>query len=135
MHTLVDFITHVKGIEYILSILFIAGFLVFWEILKPRPFSTVVTTGKEDLEHLKRTGYGETMKNLGKIAAAPFIGLAYVLLLPIGFFIVLLSEATTLVVKGAAALLGKNVSFEWRPMEAYLAGKKRKKSEPDSKEK
>ncbi len=129
MHTLVDFITHVKGIEYLLSILFIAGFLVFWEVLKPRPFSTVVATGKDDLEHLKQTGYGETMKNIGKIAAAPFIGLAYVALLPIGFFLVVLSEGVALAVKGGAALLGKNVSFEWRPMEAYLAGKKRKKSE------
>ena len=129
MHTLVDFITHVKGIEYVLSILFIAGFLVLWEALKPKPFATVVNTGKEDLDHLKQTGYGETMKNIGKIAAAPFIGLAYIVLLPIGFFIVLLSQAVTMLAKGAAALLGKNISFEWRPMEAYLAGKKRKKSE------
>jgi hypothetical protein len=128
MYTLVDFITHVKGIEYVLSILFIAGFLVFWEILKPRPFSTVVTTGKEDIEHLKQTGYRETLKNAGKIAAAPFIGLAYVVLLPIGFFIVLLSEATTMLVKAGASLLGRNVSFEWRPMEAYLAGRKQKKN-------
>ncbi len=128
MYTLVDFITHVKGIEYILSLLFIAGFLVLWEVLKPKPFSTVVSTGKEDLEHLKQTGYGETMKNASKIVAAPFIGLAYVVLLPIGFFIVLFSKAATMAVKGGAALMGKNVTFEWRPMEAYLAGKKRKKS-------
>jgi hypothetical protein len=50
-------------------------------------------------------------------------------LLPIGFFIVLLSQAVTMLAKGAAALLGRNISFEWRPMEAYLAGKKRKKGE------
>ena len=31
MYTLVDFITHVKGIEYILSLAAIAGFLLFWE--------------------------------------------------------------------------------------------------------
>ena len=135
MYTLVDFITHVKGIEYILSILFIAGFLVLWEILKPRPFSTVVDTGKEDLEHLKQTGNKEILKNLGKLAAAPFIGLAYIVLLPIGFFIVLLSEVVTMLAKGAAALLGRNVSFEWRPMEAYLAGKKRKKTGTDAEKK
>ncbi len=128
MYTLVDFITHVKGVEYILSLLFIAGFLVMWEVLKPRPFSTVVNTGKEDLAHLKNTGYREALKNVSKIAAAPFIGLAYVVLLPIGFFAVLLSEAVVMAIKGGASLLGKNVSFEWRPMEAYLAGKKRKKS-------
>jgi hypothetical protein len=129
MYTLVDFMTHVKGIEYILSILFIAGFLLFWEILKPRPFATLVNTGKEDLEHLKQAGYRETMKNAGKIAAAPFIGLIYVIMLPVGFFFVLLTEAVTLLVKGGAALLGKNIAFEWRPMEAYLSGKKKKKTE------
>jgi hypothetical protein len=129
MYTLVDFMTHVKGIEYILSILFIAGFLLFWEVLKSRPFATVVSTGQEDLAHLKETGYRETMKNMGKIAAAPFIGLAYVTMLPIGFFVVLLAEVVTLAVKAGAALLGKNASFEWRPMEAYLAGKKKKKTE------
>jgi hypothetical protein len=128
MYTLVDFITHVKGIEYILSLLFIVGFLVFWEVLKPKPFATVVTTGKEDLEDLKRSGYGEALKLAGKIAAAPFIGLLYVVLLPIGFFVVVLSEAVSLLVKGGASLLGRNVSFEWRPMEAYLAGKKKKKN-------
>jgi hypothetical protein len=72
MHTLVDFITQVKGIEYILSILFIGGFLLFWEILKPRPFATVVSAGKDDLEHIRQNGYRETMKFAGKIAAAPF---------------------------------------------------------------
>jgi hypothetical protein len=128
MHTLVDFMTHVKGIEYILSILFIAGFLLFWEILKPRPFATVASTSREDLNHLKQTGYQETMKSIKKIAAAPFIGLLYVAILPVGFFFVLLSEAVTLGVKAGAALLGRNVSFEWRPMEAYLAGKKKKKA-------
>jgi hypothetical protein len=129
MYTLVDFMTHVKGIEYVLSILFIAGFLLFWEILKPRPFVTIISTGKTDLEHLKQTGYGEIMKKVGKLAAAPFIGLLYVTLLPFGFLFMLFSEVVTLIVKGGAALLGKNVSFEWRPMEAYLAGKKKKKSE------
>jgi hypothetical protein len=129
MHTLVDFITRVKGIEYILSIMFIGGFLLFWEILKPRPFATVMNAGKEDLEHLRQNGYRETMKFVGKVAAAPFIGLAYIVMLPIGFFFVLLSEAVNLLVKGVSTLLGKDVSFEWRPMEAYFSGKQKKQSE------
>ncbi len=129
MHTLVDFITHVKGIEYILSILFIGGFLLFWEILKPRPFATVVSVGKDDLDQIKQNGYRGTMKYVGRIAAAPFIGLAYIVMLPIGFFFVVLSEAVNLLVKGVSTLLGKDVSFEWRPMEAYFTGKKRKEKE------
>jgi hypothetical protein len=132
MHTLVDFITRVKGIEYILSIMFIGGFLLFWEILKPRPFATVVNAGKEDLDHIRQGGYKETMKFAGKVAAAPFIGLAYIVMLPIGFFFVVLSEAVNLLVKAVSTFLGKDVSFEWRPMEAYFTGKKRKEKDADS---
>ena len=132
MHTLVDFITQVKGIEYILSILFIGGFLLFWEILKPRPFATVVSAGKDDLEHIKQSGYRETMKFAGKIAAAPFIGLMYIVMLPVGFFFVLLSEAVNLFVKGVSTVLGRDMSFEWRPVEAYFTGKKRKRTEADA---
>ena len=136
MYSLVDFITHVKGIEYILSILFIAGFLLFWEIMKPRPFATMVAMGKDDLEHLKRTGYRPTMKNIGKIAAAPFIGLIYVVMLPFGFFFMVFLEAVSLFLKGSAALLkrtGMDVSFEWSPMEAYFTGKKSGKAETNDK--
>ena len=48
-------------------------------------------------------------------------------MLPIGFFAAL----TVAVVNGVGAVLarvvGKSVGFEWRPMEAYLAGRKKKK--------
>jgi hypothetical protein len=127
MFTLVDFITHVKGIEYILSITAIAGFLLFWEALKPRPFKTVVETGKDDLGYIEQTGgFKGIMKSVGKIAAAPFIGLAYIVMLPIGFFAVLGIGAVNLAMKGIASVAGKSATFEWRPMEAYLAGKKKK---------
>ena len=127
MYTLVDFITHVKGIEYIMSISAIAGFLIFWEVLKPRPFRTVVETGKDDLSHIEQTGgFGNVMKSVGKIAAAPFIGLAYIVMLPVGFFAALAVGAVNLGLKGAASIMGKSATFEWRPVEAYLAGKKRK---------
>lgn len=129
MYTLFDFMTHVKGIEYIISILSIAAFIVFWEVLKPKPFATVVKTGKEDLAHLKESG--ETIKYVRQLAAAPFIGLAYIVILPLGFFLVLLSEAVNLVVKGVSTMLGRDVSFDWRPMEAYLTGKKRNQKKGD----
>ena len=130
MHTLFDFMTHVKGIEYIISVLSIAMFIVFWEILKPKPFATVVNASKEDLEHLKQSG--DTIKYVRQLVAAPFIGLAYIVILPVGFFIVVLSEAVNLAVKGISTLLGKDVSFDWRPMEAYFTGKGRKAKETGS---
>jgi hypothetical protein len=134
MYTLVDFITHVKGIEYILSVLAIAGFLLFWEVLKPRPFKTVVETGKDDLGYIEQTGgFKNIMKAVGKIVAAPFIGLAYIVMLPIGFFGALAVAAINVAMQGAASLAGKSASFEWRPMEAYLTGKKKKKEQADAK--
>lgn len=128
MFTLVDFITHVKGIEYIMSLSAIAGFLLLWEVLKPAPFRTVVATGKDDLGYIEQAGgAGHILKSVGKIAAAPFIGLAYVAMLPVGFFAALAVGAVNLGMKGVAAVVGKSATFEWKPVEAYLAGKKNRK--------
>ena len=127
MYTLVDFITHVKGIEYIMSLLAIAGFLLFWEALKPAPFRTVAETGKDDLNYIEQAGgVRHILKSVGKIAAAPFIGAAYIVMLPIGFFAALAIGAVNVAMKGVAAIAGKSMTFEWRPVEAYLAGRKKK---------
>ena len=69
---------------------------------------------------------GGVMKYAAKIATAPFVGLMYIVMLPVGFFFVVLSEVVNLVVKAVSTMLGKDVSFDWRPMEAYFTGKKRK---------
>jgi len=129
MNSMFDFITHVKGIEYILSLALIAGYLLVWEALKPRPFRTVKETGREDLAHLRQTGMKNTLKLAGKIVAAPFIGLLYVVLLPVG----LVSALSYSLIAGVA---GTSESFSWRPMEAYFSGKKktRKQETDDSKQ-
>jgi hypothetical protein len=127
MNSMFDFITHVKGIEYILSLTFIAGFILYWEVLKPKPFQKVKETGQEDLAHVRQTGMKDTLKLVGKIAAAPFVGLLYIVLLPMGF----ISALSYAVVSGLA---GKGEAFSWRPAEAYLSGKKktRKQDAPDT---
>jgi hypothetical protein len=127
MYTLVDFITHVKGIEYIISVLSIGMFLVFWEVLKPKPFASVISSGREDWQYLQKSG--GVMKYASKIAAAPFIGLAYIVMLPVGFFFVVLAEVVNLAVKGVSTLMGRDMSFDWNPVEAYFTGKKRKQAE------
>jgi hypothetical protein len=55
------------------------------------------------------------MKSLSKIAAAPFIGIAYVVMLPVGFAAALIIAATSLILNGLSGILGKNMSFDWRP--------------------
>jgi hypothetical protein len=127
MNSMFDFITHVKGIEYILSLTFIAGFILYWEVLKPKPFQKVKETGQEDLEYVKQNGMKDTLKLVGKIATAPFVGLLYIILLPVG----MVSALSYAVVSGIA---GKGESFAWRPAEAYLSGKKKTKKQdaPDT---
>jgi len=61
------------------------------------------------------------------LLASPLIGLLYVVLLPF------IGMATLAVLAGRKALgagagaAGKTVSFGWRPVEAYLAGRKKGK--------
>lgn len=122
MHTMYDYITQIKGVEYIISIMFIAGYILFAEVLKPKPFAAAISEGKDDIEYIRRTGYRTVLKTAGRIAAAPFIGIAYVVALPFAFFVAIASVAA-----GAALnALGKSAVFGWRPTEAYLTGKKKK---------
>jgi len=122
MHTLFDYLTHVKGVEYIIALLFMVGYILYAEMLKPRPFKSVTETAKEDLEFVKKAGYKGVLKTLGKIAAAPFIGLAYVIVLPFAFVFTLAKIA----LNGILGLAGRSIAFGWRPMEAYLAGKRKR---------
>ena len=131
MHTLFDFMTHIKGVEYILALLFIAGYILFSEVLKPKPFATLKSTGKDDLEYARKVGSRGIMKTIGKIAAAPFIGIAYVVMLPFAFVAALGAEVGSRVM----SLAGSSAHFGWRPMESYLTGKKTKKEDKKQEEK
>jgi len=124
MNTLYDYITHVKGVEYIISILFIAGYILYAEVLKPKPFKTLKEASREDLDFMK-SNKPSTIATLKKIAAAPFIGLGYVVMLPFAFAY----AVGTAALNGVLGLAGRSASFGWRPTEAYLAGKKKKKEE------
>lgn len=125
MHTLFDFITYVKGVEYIIAILAIGLYMLYWEMLKSKPFKSVVETGRDDLRHIRRMGYANAVKTIGKVMAAPFIGLVYIVILPLGFAYALGSAA----VNGVLTLAGREASFGWRPTEAYLSGKKKEKKD------
>lgn len=132
MHTLIDFMTHVKGVEYVISVLAITGYILYAEILKPKPFKTLAKSAGEDLEYLRDTGFRHTLRTVGRIAAAPFIGLAYVIALPFVFVFTLGAELAGMAAEGlekALGMAGRTASFGWRPMEAYLGGKKGKKKD------
>jgi hypothetical protein len=133
MHTLTDFTTHIKGVEYIISVLAITGFILFVEILKPKPFRTLKQSINEDVEHLRREGSKSTLRTLKRLAAAPFIGLAYVVSLPFVFTYAVARECvgrTAEALEGALGVAG----FGWRPVEAYFGGKKDKKGKGKAKD-
>lgn len=131
MHTLFDSITFVKGVEYLIALACIAAYMIYWEALKPKPFKSMVTTAKEDREYRRELGQGSTMKTIRKIATAPFVGLAYIAALPAAFLFALGVAA----VNGLLSLAGKEASFGWRPVEAYLTGRKKRKEENKEHEK
>jgi len=56
MYTLFDFITQVKGAEYLIAVSAIGLFILFWEVLKPRPFRSMVETAREDLSSIGQSG-------------------------------------------------------------------------------
>jgi hypothetical protein len=131
MHTLVDFLTRVKGVEYILSVLTITGFILFIEMLKPAPFRSIRKLIGEDVAFLRKEGFRNVMKTVGRAAAGPFIGLLYVLSLPFLFVYTLAVELRGMAAEGMATALdavGASAVFGWRPSEAYLAGRKARKA-------
>ena len=131
MNTLFDFLTYIKGVEYVLAISAIVLYMLYWEALKPKPFRKMMEKGKDDLGYIRKTGYRATLRTTGKVIAAPFIGLAYIIALPFWFAYALGSA----MVSGMISLVGKEVAFGWRPAEAYLAGKKKMKNKERKPEK
>lgn len=145
MYTLFDFITQVKGAEYLIAVSAVGLFILFWEVLKPRPFKSMVDTAKGDVTQISRSGgFAVVLRTAGHVAAAPFIGLAYVVALPFVFAYalgqVLLQGAAWAIgasaewvartlVQGAQAvarIVHVSPAFSWRPQEAYFLGRKRR---------
>jgi len=134
MHTLVDFLTRVKGIEYLISVLAITGFILYVEILKPKPFKALARHVREDVDHLRGDGGRSALRTAGRLASAPFIGLFYVITLPflfVGTFAKELAGLAADALARATGEAGRTVSFGWRPTEAYLGGRKDKKGKQD----
>jgi hypothetical protein len=145
MYTLFDFVTQVKGAEYLIAVSAVGLFILFWEVLKPKPFKSMIDAAKGDIEQVSRSGgFAQVLRTAGHVAAAPFIGLAYVVALPFVFVYavghVLLQGmahvisasaewvAQTLVLgaRAIARIVHVSPAFSWRPQEAYFLGRKRR---------
>jgi flagellar biosynthesis protein FlhB len=76
------------------------------------------------------TGEGTTyfrMSSAVMLLAGPVIGLLYAILMPIIGIATVVTLAVRAVLQGMYNLAAKSISFGWQPMNAYLAGKKKKR--------
>ena len=65
------------------------------------------------------------------LLAGPILGLAYIVLLPIMGIVTALSLLVQKALGGVISVGKQIVSFGWRPGEAYLGGKNKKKDDSD----
>ncbi len=63
------------------------------------------------------------------LLSGPFIGLAYAVLMPIIGIGTVAVIGVRALLKGMYNLAAKTISFGWRPSDAYLSGKKKKKQD------
>lgn len=75
--------------------------------------------GNRDAEYLK-------IPAAGILAAGPLLGLLYAVFLPFIGIAMLVTLVGQKALAGVANMIGSTVSFGWRPLEAYLGGKKKK---------
>lgn len=68
------------------------------------------------------------------IMAAPLIGLVFAVFLPFIGIVMTLSLVTKKLGQGVASAAASSMSFGWRPIEAYLAGRRAKKAAQEKEE-
>lgn len=113
MDTLFDFTTKVKGVEYVIAISAIFSFILFLEILKNKPFKSIMDAGSDELRYVKEHGL-----SLARLLTALFKGIIYVISLPFAFF----SGIGTALINLLSNAAGGSLVFSWRPIEAYFSG-------------
>jgi hypothetical protein len=125
MHTLFDFTSSVSAVQYLLSLLFILGFIIFNEILKPMPFEGLLKAVSEDIRFIRSQKKVEVTRLIKNITLAPVYALFYFASLP------------ALFIQGVTVIIGKGLvdvsSAGWSPLRAYFTGRRKaKKSKKDN---
>ena len=115
MHTLFDFVTRVNGIQYLLALFFVLGVIVFFEIMKPRPFKGLAALAAEDAQFLKTLWKERDFQLLKNLAMAPV------------YLVIYLAAVPLLFLKGMAEPVGAMTSAGWSPVRAYFTGARKAK--------
>jgi hypothetical protein len=96
----------------------------YWDLKNGRRIDVT----DEDVLPGERTSTYLRMPSGVMLLTGPVIGLVYVIFLPFIGIAVVATVAGRKLVEGMANLIGKSLSFGWRPKNAYLSGKKKEKS-------
>ena len=115
MNTLFDFVSNVNAMQYGLALLFVAGFVVFTEILKARPFAQLKESAAEDIRFIRSQGREKNTQLLKNLVSAPLYLVTYIASVPFLF------------VKGMAEPLGSLTTAGWSPVRAYFTGSRKAK--------
>lgn len=75
------------------------------------------------------------MSPAGVLVLGPILGLVYAVFLPFIGIAMLVKLVGEKIIVGLLSLVASTFSFKWRPLEAYLAGKKRSKNNGKKEEK
>ncbi len=67
------------------------------------------------------------------LAAGPVLGLIFAIFLPFIGIVMTVGMIVSKVVEGVTSVAAASISFGWRPIESYLAGRKQKKAEREKK--
>lgn len=101
-----------------------AGEGTYWNVMNGRRVDIRqegILPGEEKAIYIKAPG-------IVVLLAAPVLGLLFAVFLPFIGIAMTLTLAAKKLASGTANAAAKSFSFGWRPVEAYLAGKKRKKA-------
>lgn len=124
MHTLYDFISEVNLMQYLLAVVSIAGFIIFVEIFKPKPFKGLSKMIAEDVGFVKEQGKSNNALLIKNIITGGAYAVLYIIAIPLLFLhgiSVLMSRLFT-----SFTYLG------WSPVRAYFAGRKITKKSSDN---
>ncbi len=129
MHnTMFDYLSASNGLQYLMALIFAAGFLVLWEVLmSPRPFRALASAVAEDLLHARRMGLVGFTRLAKRCVAAGALGALYLAALPV-MFVQALGMAS---MRGVAA----GASYGWSPVRAYFTGRRGSVRKKDSSKK
>jgi hypothetical protein len=67
------------------------------------------------------------------LAAGPVLGLIFAVFLPFIGIVMTISMIVSKIYEGVTSAAAGSLSFGWRPIEAYLAGRKQKKADREKK--